>query len=308
MHHSKRLVFFGSGPFALTALKALHAVGHQIELVCTRQSRWEGRGGKNRPSQVAIFACEQKIPVLPCDDPKHPDFLNQFSTLEFDVGVLVDYANLLPYEILSQPSKGFLNIHPSLLPRWRGAAPIQRAIMAGDDVTGISIMQMTTKLDAGPVLAQHEMPILSDDTFASLSNRLAQEGARMIVESLDQINQLKPLPINQAVSNYAKKIDKNEARIDWNRDAGQLDCLIRGLSPSPGAWSQIRGTRIKLLKSCREEGRGTPGTLLDDNLRVACGTGVVRILCLQRAGKSPMDTAEFVRGFPIRAGERFGLD
>lgn len=308
MHHSKRLVFFGSGPFALTALKALHEVGHQIELVCTRQPRWEGRAGKNQPSQVATFAHEQEISVLPCDDPNHPVFLSQFSTFEFDVGVLADYANLLPQEILLQPSKGFLNIHPSLLPRWRGAAPIQRAIMAGDDVTGISIMRMTTKLDAGPVLAQQAMPILPDDTFASLLNRLAKEGAQMMVESLDQINQLKPLPINQAASNYAKKVDKSEARIDWNREAGQLDCLIRGLSPSPGAWSQIRGTRIKLLASCREDGCGAPGALLDDNLRVACGKGAVRILRLQRAGKSPMAAAEFVRGFPLRAGERFDLD
>lgn len=305
MPNSLRLVFFGSGPFALTALKGLVGANHHIMAVCTREARRAGRGQRRQHSEVAAYSEKQNINVLRCDHPNDSGLLMELAQLDLDVGILADYAHLLPDNILSLPAKGFLNIHPSLLPRWRGAAPIQRAIMAGDDITGISIMQMTSKLDSGPVLMRQEIPIRPSETFGSLMTKLAAQGSQMMLECLRQIDQLKPIKLPDTGSSYAKKIAKNEARIDWTKDANQVDYLVRGLSPSPGAWSHIRGTRIKILATQLEDGKGVSGTFLDDNLLVACKTHAVRILQLQRSGKSAMTAADFLRGFPIKAGEIF---
>ena len=300
-----RIVFFGSGPFAATALRAILKAGHEVALVCTRPPRKAGRGRASRPTPVAAMVSSLGLPVRTPDDPGESGFLREIEDLSPDAGVLADYARLLPGSVLSVPRLGFLNIHPSLLPRWRGAAPIQRAIMSGDDVTGVCIMRMNEKLDSGPVLMRHQAGIGPGDTFGSMALRLADEGARLIVESLACIGSLKPLELDLSVSSYARKIDKSEARIDWNQPAESVDRLIRGLSPSPGAWSGLRQDRIRFLDSRCTEGNGRPGELLEGGLVVACGSRAVRILRLQRSGKSPMEPDEFLRGFRIGTGERF---
>ncbi len=301
-----RLVFFGSGCFAVTSLQALLAAGHDVALVCTRPPRQAGRGRPNRPTQVESWAVSKGLEVCSPDDPGESGFLRKIRDSAPDAGVLADYARLLPQTALSLPRLGFLNIHPSLLPRWRGAAPIQRAIMAGDDVTGVCIMRMNEKLDEGPVLMRRKVLISPSDTCGSAARRLADEGAKLIVSSLDAIDRLKPLRLDQSAPSYAHKITKSEARINWDQPAEQVDRLIRGLSPFPGAWSSLRGQRIKLLDSRRADGSGEPGELLDSGIHVACGTGAVRILRLQRSGRRPMEPEEFLRGFRISHGEKFG--
>jgi methionyl-tRNA formyltransferase len=207
---------------------------------------------------------------------------------------------------LAAAARGCLNIHASLLPRWRGAAPIQRAVMAGDAETGISIMAMEPGLDTGPVLLREAVPIGPRDTAGTLHDRLAALGARLIVDALADLDTLMPEPQPQTGATYATKIDKAEARVDWTRPAAEVDRLIRGLSPFPGAWTGIGGERVKLLLSEAAEGAGAPGTVLDDRLAVACGSGAVRLLTLQRAGRGAADAAEVLRGFPVAPGTRLG--
>jgi methionyl-tRNA formyltransferase len=214
----------------------------------------------------------------------------------------VAYGLILPQAVLDAPRRGCLNIHASLLPRWRGAAPIHRAIMAGDAETGVCIMQMEAGLDTGPVLLRRSTPIAPTDTTGSLHDRLSAMGASLIVEALETLPDLTPVPQPEAGVTYAAKIDKGEARIDWSRPAAQVDAHIRGLSPFPGAWCEIAGDRVKVLAARSGTGQGPPGRVLNDVLRVACGSGAVDLLRPQRAGRSAQDAEAFLRGNPVPSG------
>jgi methionyl-tRNA formyltransferase len=235
---------------------------------------------------------------------KSPEDQAAFAALNADVAVVVAYGLLLPQAILDAPVQGCLNIHASLLPRWRGAAPIHRAIMSGDVETGICIMQMESGLDTGPVLMRKATPIEREETTAQLHDRLSTMGAALITEALTQLPDLTPQPQPVEGVTYASKVDKSEARIDWSRPAVEVDRQIRGLSPFPGAWTEMEGARLKLLASRVAEGQGTPGEVLTPELRVACGQGAVELLRLQRAGKGAQDRESFLRGWPIPVGTR----
>ena len=302
-----RLIFMGSPGFSVTVLEALVAAGHEIVAVYTQPPRPAGRGKKQRPCPVHARALALTLDV------RHPASLKEaeeqaaFSELRADAAVVVAYGLLLPQELLDAPAHGCLNIHASLLPRWRGAAPIHRAIMAGDRETGICIMQMEAGLDTGPVLYQETISIAPDETTAALHERLSDLGARSIVQSLKDLSQLQARPQSSVGICYAQKIDKSEAQIDWSLPAEILDRQIRGLSPFPGAWAMLRGERVKFLGSALiscEQPLASAGTVLDDDLGIACGSGALRITRLQRAGKSAQSSAEFLRGTPVIAGEQ----
>ena len=302
-----RLIFMGSPAFSVPVLEALVAAGHEIVAVYTQPPRPAGRGKKQRPCPVHARALALTLDV------RHPASLKEaeeqaaFSELRADAAVVVAYGLLLPQELLDAPAHGCLNIHASLLPRWRGAAPIHRAIMAGDRETGICIMQMEAGLDTGPVLYQETISIAPDETTAALHERLSDLGARSIVQSLKGLSQLQARPQSSVGICYAQKIDKSEAQIDWSLPAEILDRQIRGLSPFPGAWAMLRGERVKFLGSALiscEQPLASAGTVLDDDLGIACGSGALRITRLQRAGKSAQSSAEFLRGTPVIAGEQ----
>jgi methionyl-tRNA formyltransferase len=302
-----RLIFMGSPAFSVPVLEALVAAGHEIVAVYTQPPRPAGRGKKQRPCPVHARALALTLDV------RHPASLKEaeeqaaFSELRADAAVVVAYGLLLPQELLDAPAHGCLNIHASLLPRWRGAAPIHRAIMAGDRETGICIMQMEAGLDTGPVLYQETISIAPDETTAALHERLSDLGARSIVQSLKDLSQLQARPQSSVGICYAQKIDKSEAQIDWSLPAEILDRQIRGLSPFPGAWAMLRGERVKFLGSVLiscEQPLASAGTVLDDDLGIACGSGALRITRLQRAGKSAQSSAEFLRGTPVIAGEQ----
>ena len=302
-----RLIFMGSPAFSVPVLEALVAAGHEIVAVYTQPPRPAGRGKKQRPCPVHARALALTLDV------RHPASLKEaeeqvaFSELRADAAVVVAYGLLLPQELLDAPAHGCLNIHASLLPRWRGAAPIHRAIMAGDRETGICIMQMEAGLDTGPVLYQETISIAPDETTAALHERLSDLGARSIVQSLKDLSQLQARPQSSVGICYAQKIDKSEAQIDWSLPAEILDRQIRGLSPFPGAWAMLRGERVKFLGSALiscEQPLASAGTVLDDDLGIACGSGALRITRLQRAGKSAQSSADFLRGTPVIAGEK----
>ncbi len=301
-----RLIFMGTPDFSVPVLDALVGAGHEIAAVYTQPPRPAGRGKKQRPSPVHARALTLGLPLRHPVNFKSDDDIAAFGGLKADVAVVVAYGLILPQRLLDAPTYGCLNIHASLLPRWRGAAPIHRAIMAGDDMTGVCIMQMEAGLDTGPVLLRHETPILPGDTVGDLHDRLAAIGAWAIVAALAQLETLTPVAQPDAGRTYAAKVDKAEARVDWSRPAIEVDRKIRGLSPFPGAWCDLDGTRIKLLNSRVATGEGTPGEVLDDMLTIACGAGAVRLLRLQRAGKSAMDAAGFLRGTPLMRGDRLG--
>ncbi len=295
-----RVIFMGTPEFAVPALEALHAA-HQVVAVYTQPPRPAGRGKKDRPSAVQARAEALGLAV------RHPVSLKgeaaqaEFAALKADVAVVVAYGLILPQAILDTPAMGCLNIHASLLPRWRGAAPIHRAIMAGDAETGISIMRMEAGLDTGPVLLETRAPIGAEDTTADLHDRLAAMGARAILRALARLAELPAAPQPEAGVTYAAKIDKAEARVDWTRPAEEVDRLIRGLSPFPGAWTDIAGERVKLLRSRVVSGAGKPGELLG-GFTVACGAGAVEIVEAQREGKRPMPAVDLLRGWdlPVR--------
>jgi methionyl-tRNA formyltransferase len=275
-----------------------------VAAVYSRPPKPGGRGQKPRPSPVAARAEALGLEVRTPASLKGPEAAAEVAALGAEVGVVVAYGLILPQAVLDAVPRGCLNIHASLLPRWRGAAPIQRALMAGDAETGVSIMAMAAGLDTGPVLLAERVPIGAEDTAGTLHDRLAGLGARLIVEALGRLDALAPVPQPEAGVTYARKIDKAEARVDWGRPAAEVDRLIRGLSPFPGAWAEVGGERVKLLTSAVAEGAGAPGTVLDGRLTVACGEGAVRLLRLQRAGKGALDAGEFLRGLPVPAGSR----
>ena len=296
----------GTPGFAAEALRAIHAAGHDIAAVYTQPPRPAGRGKKPRPSAVQALAEALDLPVRHPVSLKAEEEQAAFAALGAEAAVVAAYGLILPRPILAAPARGCLNIHASLLPRWRGAAPIQRAIMAGDAETGIAIMQMEPGLDTGPVLLERRLPIGPEETAGALHDRLARLGAKAIVEALARLDDLTPVPQPEQGVTYAAKIDKAEARVDWMRPATEVDRLIRGLSPFPGAWCEAGGERIKLLGSAMAEGQGAPGVVLDAALTVACGTGAVRFLRLQRAGRAAQDTEEFLRGMPLPRGTQLG--
>ena len=288
----------GTPEFSVPALDTLVAAGHDLVAVYTQPPRPAGRGKKDRPAPVHARAVELGIDV------HHPTNLrleveqDRFAAHRADVAVVVAYGLILPQPILDAPEHGCLNIHASLLPRWRGAAPIHRAIMAGDADAGVCIMQMEAGLDTGPVLLQASTSIGATETTGDLHDRLSHMGGTMITEALARLDTLTPTPqLNEGVT-YAQKIDKAEARIDWTRPATEVDRLIRGLSPFPGAWCDIAGERVKLLRSELAPGSGPPGRHLG-GFRIACGDGAVQITQAQRQGKRAMEVGELLRGLTL---------
>jgi len=307
---SLRIAFMGTPDFAAQVLAALARTDHEIVSVYTQPPRPAGRGKALRQSAVHDLAQSLSLPVRTPKTLRDVDEQAAFAALDLDVAIIVAYGLILPLEILEAPRFGCLNLHGSLLPRWRGAAPIQRAIMAGDTITGVQVMQMEEGLDTGPVLMSQTVDIAKDDTAGSLHDKLAAAGAVLMPKALDALEAgaVKAVPQSEGGITYAHKIDKKEARIDWSQPAEELDRLIRGLSPFPGAWfelSTLKGpTRVKVLMAVPEAGKGPPGDVLDDHLLIACGEGAVRLTRLQRAGKGVQAAEDFLRGQGVAKGTR----
>ena len=302
---SLRLAFMGTPDFAVPSLAELIAQGHDIAAVYSQPARPKGRGLEQEPSPVAKLALahglELRTPVLL----KSAEAQAEFSALNLDAAIVAAYGLILPKPVLDAPRLGCFNLHGSLLPRWRGAAPIQRVVMAGDEVTGVMVMRMEEGLDTGPVLMA-ERVYIARKTAGELTNELARLGADLMARALSALERGSVAATPQSADGvtYAKKILKEEARIDWTKSAPEIDCLIRGLSPAPGAWSEANGERLKILYAEPVNGSGAPGELLDDKLTIACGSGALRLVRLQRAGKSVMSAHELLRGFALPCGSR----
>jgi methionyl-tRNA formyltransferase len=292
-----KIIFMGTPEFSVPVLEALHQV-HEIVAVYCQPPRPAGRGKAARPSPVQTRAQALGLPVRHPVSLRSEEAQRDFAALGADVAVVVAYGLILPQPVLDAQHLGCLNIHASLLPRWRGAAPIHRAIMAGDRVTGVCIMQMESGLDTGPVLLRETLEIGAEETTADLHDRLSVLGARLILEALERLPDLCPEPQPTEGVTYAAKIDKAEARVDFTKPADEVDRLIRGLSPFPGAWVDVRGERVKLLRSRLATGQGAPGRVLE-GFTVACGTGAVEITEAQREGKRPMPASEILRGLNL---------
>jgi methionyl-tRNA formyltransferase len=303
---SLRLIFMGTPEFAVPTLLELVAHGHEIAAVYTRAAKPAGRGMKLQPSPVEVEATRLGIPVLTPTTLKTPEALEQFRAHEADAAVVVAYGMILPQAILDAPKLGCFNLHASLLPRWRGAAPINRAIMAGDTETGVMVMKMDIGLDTGDVAMAERLAISDAMTAADLHDALAPLGGDLMVRAMGALERGKLQLTRQSAEGvtYAAKIEKAEARIDWNKPARDVLRHIHGLSPFPGAWCEIAiegaPARIKILRGEIADRSGAPGDLLDDRLTVACQQGALRILELQRAGKQPMKAEEFLRGSPLK--------
>ena len=306
-----RLAFMGTPDFAVRSLEAILTAKHDVAAVYTRAAQPSGRGMVLRASPVAELALSRGLAVRTPRSLKAASEHDQFRALELDAAIVVAYGLILPRAVLDAPRLGCFNLHASLLPRWRGAAPIQRAIMAGDPVTGVQVMRMEEGLDTGPILHSAQTPIRSDDTAGSLHDRLADMGAYLLTSCLAGLEDGPVEEIAQAPDGvvYADKVSSDEARIDWTAPAAIVDQRIRGLSPYPGAWCEAPTTkgaqRIKALMSTVAEGRGRPGEILSSggSLSVACGEGVVTLQRLQRAGRAVQDVEEFLRGFPLKPGD-----
>ena len=307
-----RLAFLGTPDFAVSALAAIVEAGHEVACVYSQPPAPRGRGHELKPSPVHAFAEARGIPVRTPASMRDPAEIEAFRALNLDAAVVVAFGQILPREVLEAPRLGSYNVHGSLLPRWRGAAPIQRAIMAGDAVTGVQVMRMTEGLDEGPVLATATVRIGPLDTAATLHDRLAAAGAELIVQTLPQIEAGTAVETPQAEEGvtYAKKISAKFARLDWTKAGPVLDRKIRGMSPFPGAWFELptdKGpVRVKALLSRFEDEAGEPGVTLDDRLLVGTGEGAVRLLRVQREGRGPQDAEAFLRGTPVPAGTRLG--
>src|SRR5213082_2493684 len=305
-----RLIFMGTPEFAVPTLLELVGHGHEIAAVYTRAPKPAGRGMKLQPTPVEQEARRLGIPVATPTTLKAPEAFDEFRAHNADAAVVVAYGMILPQAILDAPPLGCFNLHASLLPRWRGAAPINRAIMAGDAETGVMVMKMDVGLDTGDVAMAERLAISDTMTAADLHDALAPLGADLMVRAMAALEKGALQLRKQAVDGvtYATKIEKAECRVDWNKPARAVLRHIHGLSPFPGAWSAIGGegeaARIKILRCELAEGSGTPGAVLDDRLAIACGEGVLRILELQRAGKAPMKSAEFLRGTPLKPPAR----
>ncbi len=301
-----RLAFMGTPDFAVPTLAELIAQGHDIAAVYSQPRRPKGRGMALEPSPIHQFAQKAGLPV------RHPVSLKgeaeqaEFAALDLDAAIVVAYGLLLPKSILEAPRLGCFNLHASLLPRWRGAAPIQRAVMAGDEETGVMVMQMEEGLDTGPVLMAERVRI-GRKTSGELTAELSRLGADLMVRALGALERGAVTPQRQAEAGvtYARKITKDEARIDWSKSASEIDAHIRGLAPSPGAFTEAKGERLKILSALPVKDRGEPGEVITDDLTVACGEGALKLLKVQRAGKGVMEARELLKGFPLPPGTRF---
>jgi methionyl-tRNA formyltransferase len=301
-----RLAFMGTPDFAVPTLAELLAQGHDIAAVYSQPPRPRGRGMALEPSPVHQFAQKAGLPV------RHPVSLKgeadqaEFAALDLDAAIVVAYGLLLPKPILEAPRLGCFNLHASLLPRWRGAAPIQRAVMAGDEETGVMVMQMEEGLDTGPVLMA-ERARIGRKTSGELTADLSRLGADLMVRALGALERgaVTPQPQAEAGVTYARKITKDEARIDWSKSAAEIEAMIRGLAPSPGAFTEARGERLKILSAAPVKDRGVPGEIVTEDLTVACGEGALKLLKVQRAGKGVMEARELLKGFPLPPGTRF---
>ena len=302
-----RVAFAGTPPFAARALEAIVAAGHEVPLVLTQPDRPAGRGMRLAESAVAQGAALRGLQVAKPASLKAPEVLEALRRARPEVMVVAAYGALLPKAVLEIPARGCLNIHASLLPRWRGAAPVHRALLAGDPVTGVSIMQMDQGLDTGPVLLAKEIAIASRETTGSLLERLASLGASAIVEALASLDALVPHAQDNAAATYAAKVGKEDARIDWKRSAAEIDRQVRAFDPAPGAEARIGEELVKVWSARPVAGNGSPGDVLETGgagLVVACGQDALEILELQRPGRSRMPAAEFLRGNPRLAGAR----
>ncbi len=306
-----RVVFMGTPDFSIPTLSEIVSAGHDAVGVYTQPPRPAGRGMEEKKSPVHAFAAEMEIPVFTPKSLRRPEAQAEFAKLAPDVAVVAAYGLILPPRILQTPALGCLNLHASLLPRWRGAAPIQRAIMAGDKETGVMIMKMEEGLDTGPVALADLLLIGPDATAGEIHDQLSLMGANLMLTALAMLEagELTFTPQSAEGITYAPKISKEETRIDWSKPSVEVHNHIRGLSPFPGAWFEAllggKAERIKVLRSVLVPGRGDPGLLLDANLTVACGDHAVRLTQVQRAGKKPVGGADFLRGFPLGKGTQF---
>jgi methionyl-tRNA formyltransferase len=296
-----RIIFMGSPAFAVPTLDALVAAGHDVVAAYCQPPRSAGRGKALRPTAVQARAEALGIAVRSPVSLKTPDAQAEFAAFDADVAVVAAYGLILPQAILDAPRFGCLNVHGSLLPRWRGAAPVQRAIMAGDKVTGVTIMRMEAGLDTGPMLMKREV-MIGRKTAGELTEEIAIIGAAAMVEVLAGLDRLPLIAQPSEGVTYAAKIAKAEARIDWTRPATELERLVQGLAPFPGAWFEIGSERVKLLRAEAIEGSGAPGSVIDDRMTIACGDRALAPQILQRAGRSPNTLDEFLRGFPVAPG------
>ncbi|MFO1170006.1 MAG: methionyl-tRNA formyltransferase [Hyphomicrobiaceae bacterium] len=307
-----RVVFMGSPEFAVPTLAEILGAGHEVAAVYCQPPRPAGRGQAERKTAIHTFAESAKLPVATPKSLRSEDEQARFRSLEADVAVVVAYGLLLPKPILDAPRYGCLNLHPSKLPRWRGAAPIQRTIMAGDRDTAVMVMRMDEGLDTGPVCMAEPLAVPPSLTAGELHDLAARRGADLMLRALGALERgtLDCRPQSVEGVTYAAKIDKAEARIDWSESAATVLNRIRAMTPWPGAWFEIevagRKERIKVLAAELTEGQGVPGVALDDRLTIACGEGAVRLLKLQRAGKDPLPAPDFIRGFAMPRGARLG--
>ncbi|HXJ01368.1 MAG TPA: methionyl-tRNA formyltransferase [Micropepsaceae bacterium] len=301
---SLRLAFMGTPDFAVPTLAELIGAGHEIACVYSQPPRPKGRGMAEEKSPVHKFAESAGLQVRTPVSLKGADEQAAFAALDLDAAVVVAYGLLLPRAVLEAPRLGCFNLHASLLPRWRGAAPIQRSIMACDAETGVMVMRMEEGLDTGPVLMAEHVAI-GRKTYGDLHDELARLGADLMGRALAAIERgsIAARPQAETGVTYARKIEKSETRIDWTKSAGQLDCMVRGLSPAPGAWFEAKGERIKILHAGPGPGKGAPGEVLFD-FAIACGEGALRPLMVQRAGRAPADWLSFLRGFALKPGIR----
>lgn len=304
-----KIVFLGSAYFSIPTLVKLIEAGHEIACVYSQPPRRAGRGKKVNLTPVHEMALKYGITVRTPENFKLQKDKLAFFDLNADLTVVVAYGLILPLEIIEAARYGSLNIHASILPKWRGAAPIHRAIMSGDSETGVCIMKMDAGLDTGPVVAKESTPIKADDTTSFLSERLADLGAKLLIETIKKIDELIPKPQSTIEVSYAKKIDKKEAKIDWSLDCQIIEQQIRGLSRYPGAWAYYNDERIKFLNvrinSSNQNNQAEPGMVIGTPLVIACEGGALEITLLQRSGKSVQTTEDFLRGFPIQIGSYF---
>jgi methionyl-tRNA formyltransferase len=300
-----RIAFMGSPEFAVPALRALHGAGHDIAAVYCQPARPAGRGQSMRRSPVQVVADDLGLPVrTPARLRTDPVAQAAFAALDLDAGIVAAYGLILPRAMLDAPKRGCLNIHASLLPRWRGAAPIQASVLAGDRETGITIMQMDAGLDTGPMLLCEAVPITPRSTTASLHDALAVTGARLILEALDATPS--PVPQIDADATYAPKLSRDDGRIDWTRPSDHIDRQIRAFDPWPGTFTTLAGVPLKILAATLVTGSGTPGTVLDDALCIACGSGAIRLTKIQLPGRTALVAAAFLRGHPVLPGTLVG--
>ena len=300
-----RIIFMGTPDFAVPTLAALHDAAHEIVAVYTQPPRPAGRGKKLQPSPVQVEAEIRHLEVRHPVSLKSPEEQARFAALDADLAVVAAYGLILPQAILDAPKHGCLNVHGSILPRWRGAAPVQRAILAGDETTGITIMQMERGLDTGPMLTFARTQV-GGKTAGELTAELAEIGAQLMVGTLTDLPSLHPLAQDDAEATYASKIDKAESRIDWTQDAAAVERQVRAFAPTPGAFFEHEGERYRVLAAEAVEGAGAPGEVIDDALTIACGTRAIRPVTIQRAGKPAMETAALLRGKAIAAGTVLG--